>query len=115
MTSNAFFLPAVALWHPMRLVCDAWFLSEKKVDPSFESTCRKTVRSVGRLLESWGQVLRTGPMLGAAASAGVYRYAGASWMNSIEAGLEPASPLILSGILADLWGRLLVNISYSRF
>ena len=114
MTSNAFFLPAVALWHPMRLVCDAWFLSEKQVDPSFESTCRKTVRSVGRLMESWGQVLRTGSMMGAVISTGVFRYAGAGWTASIEASLDPVSPLILSGILADLWGRLLVNVSTIR-
>lgn len=115
MTSNAFFLPAVALWHPMRWLSDGWFLPAEKMDPSLESTCRKTVRAAGRVLESWGQVLRTGSMMGATISTGVYRYAGATWMKSIEASLEPASPLILGGILADLWGRLLVNISYSRF
>lgn len=52
--------------------------------------------------------------MGAVISTGVFRYAGAGWTASIEASLDPVSPLILSGILADLWGRLLVNVSTIR-
>lgn len=114
MTSNAAFLPVVALWQPMRFVCDAWFPPQEPNGPGMESTCRKTIRAAGRLMENWGEVLRTGPMMGAVVSTGVYRYAGAGWINSIEASLEPLAPLILSGIIADLWGRLLVNMSYIR-
>lgn len=114
MTSNAAFLPVVAVWHPMRFVCDTWFPPGEPKDPGMGSSCRKTIRAAGQLLENWGQVLRTGPMMGAVVSAGVYRYAGAGWVASIEASLEPVAPLILAGIIADLWGRLLVNISYAR-
>lgn len=113
--SSPYFIAIVGAWGPLNRLCDYWFPIPKYADLKGESTCRRTIRSLGQSLQEWGAVLRGGPYMGVAMQAGIqYFVLRQSAFDSFYNAVDPATPLISAGVIADLWGCLLENLSYQH-